>query len=109
MWGFITITKLKNAANIQCTSQEERESQRRKEYEIDCNFSHMQRQNKAYTWASWTKQSIHVGIMDKTFYKKIMELLSLDRAVYIGVISTNDEELLLQILDADSSTYSKYM
>ena len=32
-----------------------------------------------------------------------MELPPLDQAEYRGIVSTNDEELLLQILDPDST------
>ena len=89
MWGFITITKFEYAADIQL---KKRESRQREAEEIDCSFFlHAQ-----------TKLSIYTAVTPLILLK-IMDLPPLDRTVYIGAVSNNDEELLLQILDADST------
>ena len=85
MWGFITITKFKNAASIQL---KERESQLREEEEIDCSFfSHAK-----------TKLSVYMGVLLKNYRISPTQPGGLN-----SVVSTNDEELLLQILDANST------
>ena len=66
MWGFITITKFKNAASIQL---KERESQLREEEEIDCSF---------FLHAK-TKLSVYMGV--KAILLKITELAPLNRVV----------------------------